>query len=387
MKRNMTAENWNQAPYNRYSFQRVQDFFPTTRLSRGDQTAFNFGTRETGVGHITYKTVNGEQSTIDEMVSESFTDAFLVVQAGDILHEQYLNGMNANSLHLINSITKSFVGMLTGIVVEKGLVTPENLIVDYLPELNTDAWEGATVRHLLDMTAGVHYHEEYENLQTDFWREAAVVGWRPDLVNKQTPDGLLAYARHLTGMDQKNGEKFHYRTVTTNVLGLMIERIMDEPLEDIITREIWAKLGANNDANVVVDRHGSLYAGAGMSACARDLACFGMLMSAGGRLQGQQIVPEAWITDTLAGAATSRQCYLDSEYAEFGFSHYRNQVWVKDAEKKIMLALGIHGQIIYMHQDNDLVIVKLSSQKEQVNAELFVNAFNAMDSIAETLSL
>ena len=70
----------------------------------------------------------------------------------------------------------------------------------------------------------------------------------------------------------------------------------------------------------------------------------------------------------------------------FGFSHYRNQVWVKDSANAQMLALGIHGQIIYMNKPADLVIVKLSTQPDQVELNMFIDAFAAMDAIAAALT-
>lgn len=385
MSRAMSSQNWNQAPHNRYSFQRMQSFFTTARLNRQQAIPFSFDQDIKNLDGIAFKRHDGETGTIAEMLENSFTDSFMVVKGGAIISELYLNGMNSESHHLVNSVTKSYIGMLCGIAVEEGLLKPQAPITQYLPELDNDAWQGATVRHLLDMTAGACYQEDYEDRSTDFWQESAVVGWRPDLLNHESCDNLLDYAASLKGMDQKNGEKFHYRTVTTNVLGLILEKVMEAPLEDSISKHLWSKLRSRSDGNVVCDKAGHLYVGAGLSATTRDLACFGMMMANNGRLSGEQIVPEAWLKDTLAGESCSSQCYLDSEYSVFGFSHYRNQVWVKDKDKGAMLALGIHGQIIYMDQSKDIVIVKLSSQEEQVNMGMFVDAFSAMDAIAAAL--
>jgi CubicO group peptidase (beta-lactamase class C family) len=286
----------------------------------------------------------------------------------------------------MNSMTKSFVGMLAGVAVERGLLDPEALVIEYLPGLDNSAWEGATVRHLLDMTAGACYHEDYTEPETDFWKETAVVGWRPELVDESTPATLYDYAKSLEGKDQENGAMFHYRTVTTNVIGMILEQVMGRGLGDLLTDEIWSKLSPRNDANVIVDKVGALYVGAGMSACTRDLANFGMMMINDGQFNGEQVISEQWIQDTVDGDSTSSQCYLGSEYAAFGLTHYRNQVWVKDRDKSVMLALGIHGQIIYMDKSNEVVIVKLSTQPESANLDMFVDAFAAMDAIAENLS-
>ena len=123
-----------------------------------------------------------------------------------------------------------------------------------------------------------------------------------------------------------------------------------------------------------------------MSACARDLLRFGMMLTNAGQLDGRQIVPAEWIEDTIVGEPHSAADYAASEYAALGLSHYRNQVWVKDSAKQVMLALGIHGQIIYADRLNDIVIVKLSTQPASVELPMFVDAFSAMDAIADTLS-
>lgn len=381
----ITTLNWGIAPNNRWSFQYMQALFPTCRLGRGTAAPFEYAVAEQDLHDIAYTCVSGEAGTVKQMIDDSYTDSFLVVKSGAIVTEQYFNNMTADTLHLMNSVTKPFVSMLAGIAVERGLLNPEALITEYLPGLGNSAWEGATVRHLLDMTAGANYGEDYADPEADFWKEAAVVGWRPALVEENTPDSLYNYAKSLLGKEHENGSIFHYRTVNTNVIGMILEKTMGGHLGDLLTDEIWSKLSPRNDANVVVDKLGALYVGAGMSACTRDLANFGMMMINGGRLNGQQIVPAVWIQDSITGDVTSRRCYEDSEYAAFGFSHYRNQVWIKDSAKQVMLALGIHGQIIYMDELNDIVMVKLSTQPESVDMDMFMDAFAAMDAIADKL--
>jgi CubicO group peptidase (beta-lactamase class C family) len=382
---NITTMNWNQAPNNRWSFQYMQALFPTCRLRHGTAPHHEFGVAEKDLQDITYARSNGETGTVKQMIEDSYTDAFLVVKSDAIVSEEYFNNMTVDSHHLLNSVTKSFVGMLAGVAVERGFIDPAALVTDYLPGLGNSAWEGATIRHLLDMTAGAKYGEDYTDREADFWKEAAVAGWRPDLLVEGGPGTLFEYAQSLEGIDQDNGAMFHYKTVTTNVIGMILEEVMGRPLGELLTDEIWSKLSPRNDANVVVDKAGSLYVGAGMSACARDLANFGMMMTQGGEFDGQRVVPASWIQDTMDGDASSSQCFLGSEYAEFGFSHYRNQVWVKDSSKQQMLALGIHGQIIYMNKPAEVVIVKLSTQPDHVDMEMFMDAFAAMDAIADNL--
>ena len=382
----VTTDNWGIAPFNRWSFQHVQELFPTCRLARGPGVPLSLPRAERPILDLAYDAPDGTRTSVAEMVERSSCDAFLVAQGGRIVAEHYFNGMGPHSHHLLNSITKSFVGMLAGIGVERGQLETSTPITRYLPALDTAAWRGTTVRHLLDMTAAARYSEDYSDPQTDFWREAAVVGWRPALVNDRTPSNLLDFARSLDGQDMENGARFCYRTVCTNVLGMILERAMGAPLARLLEAEIWSQLATEHDAAIVVDRARFPYAGAGMNATARDLVNFGLMMIHDGRLGERQVVPASWIADTIAGDGTSRDCFAKGEYGEVmpGW-HYRNQVWVASSAPAVMLAIGIHGQLVYMDKGRDLVIVMLSSQPEPLDVSLELQVLTGILFIASWL--
>lgn len=384
--RDVTTGNWGTAPFNRWSFQHVQELFPTCRLARSPGAPLALPHAERPVLQLTHDAPDGTRTSVAAMLERACCDAFLVGQGGCIVAEHYFNGAGPDSTHLLNSVTKSFVGMLAGIGVERGQLDTSAPITRYLPELDNAAWRGTTVRHLLDMTAAARYSEDYSDPQTDFWKESAVVGWRPAQVDDRTPTCLLDYARALDGQDMQNGSMFHYRTVCTNVLGMVLERTMGERLATLLETEIWSRLATEHDASIVVDRSRFPFVGAGMSATARDLLNFGLMMLNDGRLGGRQIVPAAWIADTVAGDSTSRDCFAKGQYGQVmpGW-HYRNQVWIASSEQAVMLAIGIHGQLVYMDKARDLVIVMLSSQPEPLDLGLSLQVLTAITAIASEL--
>jgi CubicO group peptidase (beta-lactamase class C family) len=114
--------------------------------------------------------------------------------------------MAADSFHLLNSVTKSFVGMLAGILISKKLINETDLVTQHIPELAGTAFSESSIRHLLDMTAAPKYGEDYADPSADFWIEAAVVGWLPALRTKESATTLLSYAERLTESGQLNGE-------------------------------------------------------------------------------------------------------------------------------------------------------------------------------------
>lgn len=381
-----TIDNWGYPPHNRQSFQQVQSLFPTARLRRGAGLKTRFDLDPRDITGISYAAKDHPKRTVRQMLQDGYTDAFIVVKDNTMLYEQYFNGMAADSFHLLNSVSKSFVGMLAGIHIASELINETDLVTQYIPELADTAFSGSTIRHLLDMTAAPKYGEDYADPEADFWVETQVLGWRPALKKKDSAATLLAYAKTRTERAQLDGEKFHYRTVLTNILGMVLQRACTIDLQDQLQNEIWTKLGPEQDAAVVVDNDGFPYLGAGMNACARDLARFGQMIAQQGQFNGQQIVPRDWINDTRYADNQARSNFAASDYGTMmPGGHYRNQVWVQDAEKGILVAIGIHGQVVHMNMQTQVVIVKLSTHPEPANGKLFQDTFLAMNALSETV--
>lgn len=380
----LTADNWGFPPYNRQSFQRVQSLFPTARIARGAGPVHEFGYDLRDLLNISYTGVEGESRNVQQMLDDTFTDSFLVAKDNVILTESYFNNMRADSHHLLNSVSKSFIGALVGIAADQGVIEVDAPVAQYVPQFADCALRDTTIRTALDMTAAVAFGEDYADPNADFWVETSVVGWRPALVKEGAPDTLLDYALSLQTTDQAEGEKYHYRTVLTNVLGMVLEQATGTSLPELLQSQLWSKLGPEQDACIVTDRIGFPYVGAGMNACTRDLARFGQMIAGNGSLNGQQIVPAAWMDDTRQAGPRSKELLAASEYAEvMPGGHYRNQFWVSDPERGIILCIGIHGQTIHVNMTTGTVIVKLSSHPESVDMPLFMDTFAALDAISE----
>jgi len=382
----ITTANWGFPPFNHWGFQNVQSLFPTVRIRRGEGETSYLARDARPVDSLLYQGVDGEQRSVRQMLDATYTDSFLVAKGGAILFEEYFDGMAADSHHLMNSVSKSFIGMLVGIVADEGALDIDQRVVEYVPELAGTAFHETTVRTALDMSAGVAFGEDYADPEADFWVETSVVGWRPALVTPDSPATLRDFASNLKATDQGEGDAFHYRTVLTNVLGMALESATQTSLPDLLQAKLWSRLGSEQDACIVVDCEGFPYVGAGMNACTRDLARFGQMVVQQGSLNGQQIVPAAWIDDTRFADARTQANFSASEYGEmFPGGHYRNQFWVSDAQRGVLVAIGIHGQTIHMNMSTDTVIVKFSSHPESAAMELFGETFAAMDAIAEAV--
>ncbi len=377
-----STANWNQPPHNRRSFQRMKHLFDTATVHQSKSAPSHFEYALEDLTQIQYPVSKALSQPLQHMLDSTYTDAFLVLQDGEIITEIYGNEMAYDTPHLLNSVSKSFVGMLAGIAADEGFVDPQNLVSVYLPELSDGAFRHTTVRSALDMTAAVAYTEDYDKRGDDFWHEAAVVGWRPDLRTDSSPRTLVEYCQQRNRTEQQEGEHFHYRTVLTNLCTAVIERAVGESFNEYFSRRLWQPMGTEEPANVVVDASGLAYMGAGMSACARDLARFGELLRNDGFYNGSQIVPKDWVRDTRLGNDQVRRLFAASEYCGLlPDGHYRNQVWADPSAQEIM-CIGIHGQSIYINRTKALVCVKLSSHPKPTDLGLYGATHRALRALA-----
>lgn len=377
-----SSANWNQPPHNRHSFQHMSALFATQTIQRSTRPAMALEYALEDTSQLTYPVSKGATEPLQHFLDSTFTDAFLVLKEGVIVTEEYRNNMQDNTQHLLNSVSKSFVGMLAGIAVEDGLLDTSKYVSAYLPELANSAFSETTVQRALDMTAAVAYSEDYDQPKDDFWHEAAVVGWRPDLQSDSSPRSLIDYCKERSQTEQGEGERFHYRTVLTNLCTAVIERATNTPFCEFFAQRLWQPLGPEQDANVVVDPTGLPYMGAGMSACARDLARFGEMLRNDGFYNDQQILPASWVRDTRLGNDELRELFAASDYhGLLPNGHYTNQVWA-DRESDEIMCIGIHGQTIYIHRSKQLVCVKLSSHPYPTDLGLWGATYRALRALA-----
>ena len=380
----MNKENWLTAPINKKSFQNIESLFDTIRLKRSSDAPSEIPLNLQSLDSIEMQNIEGQTQSFREMMDSTHTDSFLVLKNGEIIFEEYFNDMSSDSLHLMNSITKSFIGMLVGILSDEGIFDTKDKITKYLPELNDTGFSETTIQSALDMSSAVKFEEDYDDPLCEFWREAAVVGWRPDLVDDNSPKTLLDFALSLKEKEQEEMEGYHYRSVLTNVIAMVIERATNKRVQDLLEKYLWQKLKTEQDAVIVVDKTGLPFVGAGMNACTRDLARFGQMILNDGLYEEEQIVPKEWIDSTRIGDDGYRERFAKSDHGEMlPGGHYKNKMWVANSDE--MMCIGIFGQTIHINRNTGTVIVKFSSFPEPADELMFANSFILLATISNSV--
>ena len=246
-----------------------------------------------------------------------------------------------------------------------------------MPELGRSGYAGATVQHLLDMTSGVRFLEDYTDPDAEVCQLDRAISER----------GLYPFLETLES-EAPHGSRFRYRSAETDVLGWVCERAGGARMADLVSDLVWSPMGAERDAEIICDSLGTAVHDGGLAATARDLLRFGQMLLDGGVVPDEDgglrtVVPPRWMRRAWAVDAEGRSLFLESP-AEVSFpgGWYRSQFWFRPGEHgDVLLCLGIHGQMVHVSRRTGTVCVKLSSWPEPTNAAYLQDTLRAFDAV------
>lgn len=380
-------DNWQDASNIRWSFQHVDQVLPTTPISRGTGPVAELPVVLQDLGSVEVpKTEFSEARSVRSVIETSDTDAWMVMHKGTVLTEEYFSTMRPETEHLLMSVSKSLVGTVAGVLVGAGDLDPNRLVTDYVPELTSSGYAGATVRHILDMRSGIKFSENYLDPKSEVRQIEESIGWSESTPEGQ-PSGMYEFLTTLEAKSEHGGV-YEYRSCETDVLGWVCEKIAGESMQALMSRVLWSRIGAERDALIATDQYGVGMFDGGINTTLRDLARFGfMYANRGVSLTGEQVAPTSWIGDTLTGDADTRKAFADGpDDNRMPGGMYRNQFWFPFPDSHAFLALGIHGQMIYMNPGASFVGVKLSSWGLPQDAGKLFPTIRAFDALAKAVS-
>lgn len=281
-----------------------------------------------------------------EWIEDRSVTALLVMKDGALRHESYYLGTGADDRRISWSVAKSYLSALTGIVLDQGAIASLDDPVDlYAPELKGSAYEGATIRNVLNMSSGVVFNEDYLDFNSDINRMGRV------LALGQSMD---EFAAGLNETFAAAGETWQYVSIDTHIIGMVVRGATGQSISELLTKYIVQPMGLEADPYYVTDGYGVAFVLGGLNVTTRDYARFGQMFLQDGRWNGQQIVPADWVAaSTVPSAPTAA-----------GEQGYGYQWWMApDAPEGEYFARGIYGQYIYIDRNRDVVIVLNSADR------------------------
>lgn len=388
-----------------------------------DYTIFEQDTVNKDTGHFTFAELDKGERILDTMklrfyfvrqdsiymmsIPESMERvnkpaAALIVKNDTIIFEHYYGGWDRNTQSCIFSITKTITSMLCGIALKEGYIKSLNdPVTEYIPELKKKdpLFDSLKIEHLLDMTAGLKFKENYS--------------WNP--FSKMARLYLGRNAMNVVkGMKflNKPGEYYHYDSMTTQILGIVIERATGMPYAQYLSEKVWQPLGMEKDALIGLDsrKYGVAKSYAGLTSNVRDLAKVGRLYLNGGNWNGVQIIDSAFVARSLSPHVSGekrRSTYSYSWYwgimGEKSFSdtdsleaYYQDPHnlpenvtycgWqrLEDDRARAILhqggywAFGLYGQILYINPRKNIIGVYLGADRFEDFQNIFEKAMEVL---------
>ena len=110
-------DEWDRAPWNRWSFQHIREILPTTEVWRGDGPVWRFEENPVDLDPVAFTSHSGQSTTVIDWLLQNYADGIVVLHGGEIRYERYFNQMTERTLHLSQSMAKSITSAVAGILV------------------------------------------------------------------------------------------------------------------------------------------------------------------------------------------------------------------------------------------------------------------------------
>ena len=283
-------------------------------------------------------------NALEDYHKDRKTVAYLVIKSDSILYEKYYDGFGRDSKSNSFSVVKSVVSALMGIAIQDGdIKSLDQKVVDFIPDLKGPYADQVTVGDLSSMASGQKWSEEYYNP----FSVTSASYFVKDL------DALIIDQP----ITEKPGEKFRYKSGTTQLLGMVIKKATGKTLSDYLTEKLWQPLGAEKTALWQLDSEekGMEKAFCCLATNARDFARIGKLYKNHGRWNGTQLLDSSFVE-----LSVKPRFELSPQYG-YGW-------WLDDFRgKKIFMMRGHLGQYILVVPEEDLIVVRLGHLKDEVN--------------------
>lgn len=278
------------------------------------------------------------------------TTGLLVMRKDTILYEEYFNGASEDETLISWSVGKSFVSAMFGKIVEQGLIgSLDEMVVQYLPKLKGTGYDNVRIRDVLTMSSGVRFDEDYHKYSSDINRMGRVFALGYSL------DNFVASLSN----QRKPGTFHHYVSMDTQVLGMIISKVTGKTMTQYLQEELWVPMGAEHNAEWIIDDSGREAAFGGLNITLRDYARFGNMYNQNGFGNGKQIIDPNWVQ---ASTHTDKAHLLPGDNPKSSHKFGYGYQWrLPNSAQDEFVGMGVYSQYIYICPKEDLVIVKLSS--------------------------
>jgi len=364
------------------SFRHMDEIFPFRVISAPDasEALLRIGSND----EVSYHWDHSEMH-ISEWLRSSNTTGLMVLHNGQVVHEEYLLDADAETRHTSWSVGKSFIATLIAMAMHDGHITSLDQTAEtFAPQFEGTDYGRTSLRHLLMMSAGVEFNEDYGDLDSDIRKlflGAAIMGGDIDAIVSKVE------------RNREPGQDLHYVSANTHVLSAIVRSIYDAPLAQILEDRIWQPLGMAGDASWNQNIQGENGIAIGyccLNTRLEEYARFGQFYLQDGVWDGTRLLPEGWVRQATRPNAPFQEPSEDSIYAPRGYGlHF----WVPNEPDGEYFMAGVFGQYVWVDERRNIVIARTAADQEwgprtrESIAAMRAIAAHYGDSIVDTLEV
>lgn len=270
----------------------------------------------------------------------------LIVRNGYLVLEEYFAGHDADELHTLQSVSKSFTSALVGIAIDMGKIEGvDEKVLDFFPDLekveNLDERKRRiTLEDLLTMRSGTDYTEG-----------------GPDTPHGQLNRMSRGWTQFVLDRPMINdpGTKFRYDSGAVILTSAILKARYGVHADAFAEQHLFKPLGIGR-FDWFSNAEGHPHTGGGLDLRSQDMAKFGLLYLRQGRWEDEQVVPAAWVATSLSRHVTFER----TRGRSVGYGYWW---WVLPPDpdgggtQDIYGAFGFRGQYIFLVPEHDMVVV------------------------------
>ena len=309
-------------------FNRVYELFPTSNLAPSNNpSSFEIESMIELPNSFVYESRSVD---VNEYLDRTDVSALLILKDGKIRYENYWLTGGREVKWISMSVGKSFVSALIGIALDQGHIKSiQDPVTIYVPQLKDSAYDGVSIKDILQMSSGASWNEDYGDPNSDINRSVRIFA---------LGGSLDEFAASLTN-ENEPGTFNRYNSTDTQVLGMLLREATGTSVTEFMQKMLWDPIGAEDNAYY---------------------AKLGELYRLKGRMNNKQIIPEKWVDESVRPDAPHLMPG-ENPMSDYPLG-YGYQWWIPD-ESGDYMAIGVYNQFIYVSPKNNSVVVQLAANK------------------------
>lgn len=258
----------------------------------------------------------------------------LVARYGKIVYEGYWKPYTAETLHRMNSVTKSFVGIAIGLLAQEGRLDLDDKVIKYfadmLPQDVPEYTKELTIRNLLSMQTclksdGSHWVRDHvENRTIDYFAKQPA-----------KPAGTL----------------FWYDSAGSYLLCQIVENLTGGPFLDYLKDKVLCKIGFSENSVCIKGNDGYSWGDSGLLCTPRDMYLFGAFLMNRGMWNGERLMNAEYIEKATSKIGASNISGWEAT-SSMGYGY---QIW-KTWDDGFLFS-GMGDQVMVCLPDKEFIFV------------------------------